>query len=388
MKQILMAFAVVVLFAGCLDGPEDEPALASSAQEITKGDIESLGGVCVAIFGEYQCVVCTVHYPGFVYCHYYDCLSANADCTAQSGTDDLALWFEAEKGVLTSPMQAATAAGASTGSMVVVPTTAGAGGSVKFTFDVPAGGRTYYPWARAGAPSSSANAFEFRIDSGGYKLWEPPISGSGWAWSRVADANNPPGASTAIFLAAGTHTLRFYRRDAGTRLDRVLLTTNPAFVPVADSYEAESGSNVPPMVTGSTGLGPTGVSYRWVPNGAGAGGSVDLDIAASVKSDAIYTVWARTNAPSVSDDSFYMSANLGPTALWGLPATSATGWAWSQVRDYNDGKRTVNLALRPDAFLNFLRFERREDGAKLDRIIVTNDPGFVPVDAPPPGNTF
>ena len=73
-------------------------------------------------------------------------------------------------------------------------------------------------------------------------------------------------------------------------------------------------------------------------------------------------------------------------ALWGLPL-SGGGWAWSQVTNWNDGDQVVWFALE-EGMVNLLRFTRREDGAKIDRIIVTNDPGFVPVDVsivPGPG---
>lgn len=386
MKHIHFLPVLVVLATGaCV---VDEPILGATSLEIQKQTIIDQGGTCIDATNGSLCTLCKpdIHHPETTVCEYYAC-DTNGNCEKSvTATDlgDMSVWIEAEDGDLTSPMQVATSNGASSGQAVLVSSSITApGGSVRFTFEVPTGGRTFYAWGRTAASSTSTNEFEFRIDNGSYKLWNLPVGG-GWVWTRIADASAPPGSSSGFFLPAGTHTLRIYRREAGAQLDRVMLTTSATFVPNVQSAEAESLPYVAPMQVDATSRSPLATRFMWVPTGSTAsGGSFDLNL--TLPSDGFYSVWGRVNAPSASQNSFYASANFDPRALWVLPVTASTEWRWDQVTDSNDGGAPLEPFFDAGASLNFLRFERRETGAKIDRLIVTNDPAFVPVDDAPPG---
>lgn len=85
----------------------------------------------------------------------------------------------------------------------------------------------------------------------------------------------------------------------------------------------------------------------------------------------------QDNAPSTAHNSFAVSANLNLAVEWDIPVTSATAWKWAQVAT---GRRAPAYLFTLSDNNSFVRFHQREDAVKLDRIVVTNDPGFVPVD--------
>jgi hypothetical protein len=144
------------------------------------------------------------------------------------------LWLEAESGVLTSPMIVASDAAASGGQYVHVPNanqvvtdpTTQPGGQVSYTFTLPEG--TYVIWGRVRAANGGDNSFWVSMDGGPFALWNMPV-GSSWVWDQV---NNAGVADPVLFpLTAGTHTLVVKQREDGARLDRLLITSDQAFVP-------------------------------------------------------------------------------------------------------------------------------------------------------------
>jgi hypothetical protein len=86
-----------------------------------------------------------------------------------------------------------------------------------------------------------------------------------------------------------------------------------------------------------------------------------------------YVVWGRVIAPSTGSNSFWVSMDGGPFALWNLPVSSS--WVWDRVSSAGVADPVVfSLA----AGTHTLVVEQREDGARLDRLLITSDLGFVP----------
>jgi len=73
-----------------------------------------------------------------------------------------------------------------------------------------------------------------------------------------------------------------------------------------------------------------------------------------------YGLWARTIAPNTSDDSFWISIDNGAWFSWNNIAPS-TSWVWSKANNY-----TLSIGTHT------LKIGYREDGAKLDKILITN----------------
>jgi len=79
------------------------------------------------------------------------------------------------------------------------------------------------------------------IDTGEDLAWHVPI-GSVWTWNSVNGNEQDP---LVFNLSAGAHTLKISGREDGTKLDRLLITNDMAFVP-----SEEDPNNVPPAVVG------------------------------------------------------------------------------------------------------------------------------------------
>jgi PKD repeat protein len=145
------------------------------------------------------------------------------------------LFLEAESGVLTAPMQNLADAAASGGRYVTVAagnnskTAPPSNGHAALSFSVPTAGN-YRVWGRVIAANDGDDSFWVRMDGGPWINWNEIALGTSWHWVRVHDS----GAGNAVVtfpLSVGAHTLTFAYREDGTRLDRVLVTNDPAFVP-------------------------------------------------------------------------------------------------------------------------------------------------------------
>jgi len=85
-----------------------------------------------------------------------------------------------------------------------------------------------------------------------------------------------------------------------------------------------------------------------------------VSISFSVKSRGSYAVFARVNCPSADDDSFWVRMDDGDFAMFNGLGTS--GWSWVKLSNFRltPGEHTLAIGYR-------------EDGAKLDKISVSND---------------
>jgi len=94
----------------------------------------------------------------------------------------------------------------------------------------------------------------------------------------------------------------------------------------------------------------------------------------SVSESGTYKVWARVITPNADDDSFWVRMDGGSWTLWNnIPSTST--WQWDDVHDSNNGGSVVSYNLSSGN--HTLTIGYREDGAQLDKVLVTNT-GTVP----------
>jgi Glycosyl hydrolases family 28 len=102
-------------------------------------------------------------------------------------------------------------------------------------------------------------------------------------------------------------------------------------------------------------------------------GHVTVDF--SVSAAGSYKVWARVIAPTVEDDSFWVRMDGGAWIKWN-EVSLGSSWHWDEAHnsDAGDAGVTFNLA----AGSHTLTFAYREDGARLDRLLITNDTTFIP----------
>ena len=154
---------------------------------------------------------------------------------------------EAESGTLTSSMNPVYDTTASACHYVTAPT-GESGGTVDYTFTVPAAGN-YYLWARSKGVDWTHNSFTVSfVGAGGTSFaYEIGQFNGNWQWGWGKVKTDPFVPTTNVFsLTAGSHTLRFARREPDAKLDEVLLTDSATYVP---DYVQACGSNTPTPTT-------------------------------------------------------------------------------------------------------------------------------------------
>jgi hypothetical protein len=195
----------------------------------------------------------------------------------------------------------------------------------------------------------------------------------------VSDAVNSRGVADPLVLdlSAGQHTVSFQVREDGASLDTIRLVAVPVSPPpptVCSSgvVEAESGVLSGSVVSSSLAGASGGVVV-----GAAQGSGSDLSSAGTpVGSVAVcfdvavagqYTVSVVESSPDGDSDSWWVSVDGGPAALWDArqsggslvsDAVNSRGVADPLVLDLSAGQHTVS-------------FQVREDGASLDTIQLT-----------------
>jgi len=369
MSTRLIACASVIVI-GCSNPPE--PDVTSVESAMSRGDLENEGWDCEYVSeGLVLCSLCGVDSEGLYRCLREECendecvtcgtLRGDPPCVGLVQHAEQFFFFEAEAGSPQGAFLSSSALDASRGIALGLQPIGGGTATHGFTVGMSS---TFSVWARVQVPSTSATSVAVRFDGMPTVAWTPTTT-SGWAWQRVPHD---------FALATGGHSLRIQAKGAGALVDRWLVTDNSDFVPYTASLEAEGNAYLPPMQFATT----AGTTYAWVPDGLANAGSVL--IAAPVRVDGRYYVWGRVNAPSGSADSFFVNGDLSDVNTrirWDITNTNATQWRWAEVTAHGE---SVPTAMSISGGNGFVRFDTREDGTKLDRIFVTNDPGFTPVE--------
>ncbi|MBB4079312.1 PKD repeat protein [Lewinella aquimaris] len=169
--------------------------------------------------------------------------------TASSATD---YWMEAECGSLGSDWATFKDSDASAGTYTAFTGSSNTKAVVEsdreehihYTVDVKESG-TYYLFLRMDAPSSSENSFWVRVDA--HNKWFPfwkntngtTLMTKGMEWRRV---NNDTKA-VSFKLSAGTHIISIANREAGTRLDKLLLSKSATLPTGQGGGATNCGSN-------------------------------------------------------------------------------------------------------------------------------------------------
>jgi hypothetical protein len=284
---------------------------------------------------------------------------------------------------------------ASSGTYILVPNDGGSNGFAAYTFQVTSAGN-YVVWGRVLAPNGTSDSFYVAMDGGAESIWDTAIS-TKWVWKKVSHRG---GADPAVYnLATGKHTLTIKQREDGTKIDCVVITMNSSSAPstsifngspstttgsssgtsstsasaaelVNTEIEAEDGIMSGPMERAADNGASSGM-YIWVQDGSGSGGSAKYYF--EVAKAGNYIIWGRVLAPNGTSDSFYVSMDGGAESTW--DTTISTKWVWKKV-SHRDGANPVTYNL--SAGKHTLVFKRREDGAKLDEFIITDDLSFKP----------
>jgi hypothetical protein len=142
--------------------------------------------------------------------------------------------------------------------------------------------------------------------------------------------------------------------------------------------EAESGTVTAPMQTAGD-TNASGGSYVTVAPGnnsktsAPANGSTVIPFTATA--GGTYKLWGRVIAATNEDDSFWVRVDGGAWVNWNDIALGGS-WHWATVT--NDASSDTAVLVNLAAGAHTISFAYREDGARLDRVLITNDLNLVP----------
>ncbi len=184
-------------------------------------------------------------------------------------------------------------------------------------------------------------------------------------------------SGVAGYRATGTTTT-----GAALRIRATNSTPLPTEV-VTVTAEAESGTVTAPMQTLSD---PAASGGQYVTPAAGSNSTSSppttgfATVPFTVSAAGTYRVWGRVIAPTTSDDSFWVRVDSGSWVNWNNIPLGAS-WHWDDVHNAAASNAVVNYSLTAGS--HTVTFAYREDGTKLDRIVVTNDPSLVPSDNAP-----
>jgi len=237
---------------------------------------------------------------------------------------------------------------------------------VELCISVPAAG-DYRIDARALAPNSADDSFYVSVDGGPVALWDIPIN-SAWATNSVSDRATV--GAEIWTLTAGDHEVRFYQREDGTKLDRVeLVNVNQNATCGPLTQQAENGVLSGSVATVADGNAQGGVAVEAVPGSFlqtyPSANYVELCFTVPNGAGGDYRIDGRVLAPNSLDDSFYVTVDGGPSALWHI--TNNPSYATDAVSDVGVDPMVYNLG----AGDHVVRFYQREDGPRLDSVTLT-----------------
>mgnify|MGYP001472022611 CR=1 FL=1 len=148
--------------------------------------------------------------------------------------------------------------------------------------------------------------------------------------------------------------------------------------------EAESGERLEaPAVVVSNGVEGASGAYVEIPEGAGNPPKVQagkVSFSFNTPADASYTLWARVWWEGECSNSFTVGIDDQPAFLFG---ENATYKAWHWVK-YPVSRTAAPIKLAKGR--HTLTFHNREDGVRLDQVLLSADKRFVPVDIEPVGD--
>jgi polygalacturonase len=253
-------------------------------------------------------------------------------------------------------------------SVAVTPSsrTVAPGGSTTYTVNtsVVAGAPGNITLSASGLPAGATGSFSPN----------PVPAGSSSTLTVDTAASTPNGTSTINVTGTGS---------SGTHSATASLTVSTPGSTETVTVEAESGTRTAPLVVASDPLA-SGGQYVWVPTASTQTANPPTagfdTLPFTIGSAGTYKVWGRAIAPANTDDSYWVRIDGGAWINWN-DITPGSAWHWAPVTNDAAGDAVVLFNLAAGA--HTVQFAYREDGTKLDKVLITNDLSLVPSDTPP-----
>jgi len=259
------------------------------------------------------------------------------------------LSFEAESGVITSPMQIASSTDAINEKYIVQTTDTGTG-SAKYAIAIPSTDQ-YQLRVRAIAPNGSSNSFYYSLDGNSSSTWSLADTLTSWTW-----VDGPK-----ISLTQGTHILTIKKREKGTKLDAFEFRPLSVSLPLPDGatdgtrpFEAEIGSASGGMQILTNDGTASGEKYVQ----AASSGQVSYNVFVPVSGTYRLAGWIK--ASNGSSDSFYATVGGKSDVIWSL-AYPTYDWTYD-----SDDSHTFTLS----AGAHTIVLKYREAGAMIDKMVL------------------
>ncbi len=281
-----------------------------------------------------------------------------------------------------------------------------------YTVTIPSGqGGTYRVWARVRTletPTASHDSLYLRLGtSGSLVKWDGIAISSAWQWARATDSDNS-GAVVELSLTAGTHTLIVGQRDVKVDLDALYLTKDG---------DTPSGFNPDPTTTGSFGNGVFLEAEAGTPN------NTQWSAANETAKEDVMAGWPDDDASPVTNSNFLTTApeliydaafvKTGRHYLWVRSSWTAADWnnqfhgglngaGPTSARQIKSGlghtfffsDTMFGLGIPPEvAYLDVpssgvhsVHLWMMDDGALVDRVVLTTNASYDPNSVNDPGN--
>ncbi|MEL6109124.1 MAG: SdrD B-like domain-containing protein, partial [Planctomycetota bacterium] len=238
------------------------------------------------------------------------------------------------------------------------------GKKVVYQFDVDVSG-SYELSALIRAKNSKDNSLWVRIDGGDWIQWHTPITGHNYQWHAVTDGWHHE--SVAFGLDAGSHTLEIKVREDGLRLDKFMvskLSTQTVVIDATDATSIDTASWIEVDDDGNEFLVAAGGNHYSAPP---ADSELTYDF--TIDEAGVFDVYGLVSADNGGANSFWIAIDDGPWIEWHLNVTG-DGFEWQAV---TDGSNQESVRFDLSAGQHTLKIKVREDGTRLDKLVITND---------------
>jgi hypothetical protein len=244
-------------------------------------------------------------------------------------------------------------------------------GIIYFPFTVDTTGN-FSIFARLNCPNANDDSYWVKMDTGSFQMVGGLVT-SGWQWRKLTD--------TA--LTAGEHTLAIAYSEDGAKLDKINISNYP-YAPTGFGSEAVNICipDIPDTISFylEAECATVGENWKMLPDNDASNGTyvtikAGLNSTSQAPADSAgiiyfpftmdttgnFSVFARLNCPSTIDDSYWVKIDTGSFQL--LNGLTTSGWQWKQLTraKLTAGEHSLAIAYC-------------EDGAKLDKINISNSP--------------
>jgi hypothetical protein len=215
-------------------------------------------------------------------------------------------------------------------------------------------------------------------DGGGlnYSIVNSPSKGI----IEVIDATKGSFTYTPFKNATGVDSFTFKVHD-GTACSNVAQVAVTIHTHVRVWLEAEEGTLNSPMEMAQDEKA-SGGEYAYVAKSADSIGKIsNPDLAQGygeytfdVPIPATYVLFARVRSDTKAEKGFYVSVDNGGDVSWDAALGPKSGWAWDRV---TDGEKSEPFSFHLEAGTHTLVIKQREDGAEIDKMLITTQPNFL-----------